>query len=229
MKISQTLAKEIAESIEKDIIEGKLLPKQQIPNEQILMNRFNISRGTLREAIKILVSKGILEIHRGIGTFVCKLPGISEDPLGFNFLNMDNLNDYLYETREIFEPYACKLVAKRATDEEIKKLGEIALDMEELDKELVHSLPSEELITNFYKLDVQFHTLLCKLTKNPILERLLPVIIQSIKKSYNPEIFKTKLLTGSRQSTHTNIYLALKERNGDLAFDLILQHLKNKK
>lgn len=229
MKIVQTLAKEIAENIEQEIINEKLLPTQKIPNEQLLMEKFNVSRVTIREAIKILVTKGILEIRRGKGTFVCDLPGISEDPLGFNFLNIPNLNDYLYETREIFEPYICKLVTERASDEEINFLGDIVTQMEELDKIFLDSIPNKELILKFYKLDAMFHIHLCKICKNPILERLLPIIIQSIKKSYVPEVFISKLKKGSRQSTHTKIYQALKDRNGDLAFDLILKHLQNKK
>ncbi|WP_418964288.1 FadR/GntR family transcriptional regulator [Cetobacterium sp.] len=228
MKIVRTLPKEIATLIENDIVLGNLIPEQQIPNEQILMDKFNVSRSTLREAIKILVSKGVLEIHRGKGTFVCNLPGISEDPLGFNFLNIENLNDYIYETREIFEPYACKLIVERASDEEIEALGKIALEMEKLDETLALSTPSEKLITDFYVLDINFHTLICKLTKNPIIERLLPVIIQSIKKSYIPEVFKIKVIDGTRQSTHTDIYLALKNRDGNRASELLLKHLKNK-
>lgn len=225
----KTLVKEIANFIENEIKEEKLLPGEKIPNEQLLIEKFNVSRGTLREAIKLLTSKGILEIKRGKGTFVCKLPGIAEDPLGFSFLNIENLNDYLYETREIFEPYVCKLVVERASDKEIEELGKLVKEMEILDEQLVKGIATEELIIKFYKLDVKFHTLLCKFSKNPIIERLLPVIIQSIKKSYIPEKFKAKLLKGNRQSTHTKIYLAIKERDAELAFNLIQQHLKNKK
>lgn len=227
--MSQTLAKEIAKNIENEIIEGRLLPKEKIPNEQLLIKNFNVSRGTVREAIKILVSKGIVEIKRGKGTFVCNLPGVCEDPLGFNFLNIDNINDYLYETREIFEPYICKLIIERASDKEIEEIGKIAKKMETLDEEIKSSTPSEELIFKFYNLDKVYHTLLCKYSKNPILERLIPVIIQSIQKSYIPDVFINKLKKGSRQSTHTKIYLALKNRDSDLAFKLMQQHLKNKK
>ena len=227
--MSQTLAKEIAKAIEQDIIDKKLIPKQKIPSEQLLIEKFAVSRSTIREAIKILISKGILEIHRGKGTFVCDTPGICEDPLGFNFLNIININDFLYETREIFEPSICKLVVERATDAEIEKIGKIAKEMEKLDKEIINSTPSEKMIFKFYKLDISFHTLLCTLSKNPIIERLIPVVIQSIEKSYIPEIFLKKLTKGNRQSTHTYIYLALKERNADLAFNLMQQHLKNKK
>lgn len=227
--MSQTLAKEIAKNIEQEIKSGKLLPTQKIPNEKSLIENFNVSRGTIREAIKILVSKGILEIKRGKGTFVCHLPGLSEDPLGFNFLNITNINDYLYETREIFEPYICKLVAERASNKEIEELGKIAKKMEELDNEITSFPPSEEMIFKFYKLDKLYHSLLCSFSKNPILERMVPVIIQSVQKSYIPEIFISKLKNGTRQSTHTDIYLALKNRNGDLAFKLMQQHLKNKK
>ena len=48
--MSQTLAKEIAKNIEEEIKKKKLLPTQKIPNEKILIENFNVSRGTVREA-----------------------------------------------------------------------------------------------------------------------------------------------------------------------------------
>mgnify|MGYP000470698900 CR=1 FL=1 len=65
------------------------------------METYCTSRSTIREAIKALVSKGTLEIRRGKGTFVCQLPGMTDDPLGLNFLGIENLNPYLHEARLI--------------------------------------------------------------------------------------------------------------------------------
>ena len=113
----KTLSVSVASAIENQIIEGVLKPGDQVPSEQELIETYNVSRSTLREAIKSLVSKGTLEIRRGKGTFVCQLPGMTEDPLGLNFMGIDNLDPYLYEARIIFEPEICSLSAQRATDE----------------------------------------------------------------------------------------------------------------
>lgn len=56
-----------------DLIESKkLLPGERLPSEQELMKELNVGRGTIREAIKSLVSRNIVEIRRGVGTFVAK-------------------------------------------------------------------------------------------------------------------------------------------------------------
>ena len=64
-----------------DLIESKkLLPGERLPSEQELMKELNVGRGTIREAIKSLVSRNIVEIRRGVGTFVAKKTGVVEDP-----------------------------------------------------------------------------------------------------------------------------------------------------
>ena len=77
-----------------DLIESKeLLPGERLPSEQELMKELNVGRGTIREAIKSLVSRNIVEIRRGVGTFVAEKTGVVEDPLGFSFIN--NKNGYV--------------------------------------------------------------------------------------------------------------------------------------
>ena len=65
---------------------------EKIPNEFILAEMFGVGRGTVREAVKSLVSKGILEVRRGLGTFVISTSTLEEDPLG-----LANVLDNQYE------------------------------------------------------------------------------------------------------------------------------------
>lgn len=224
----ETLAKATADKIEKRIIAGRFKPGEQIPTEQELMVKFDVSRSTLREAVKVLVSKGILEIRRGTGTFVCMMPGVSEDPLGLNFMNEPGLNGYLFEARRIFEPEISRLAAQRADPDEIELLGSIADEIDVLDTQLSGQETPEELINQIADKDMAFHILLCKMSKNPVLDRLVPVIIQSVLKSYVVDTFRNRLSREPRVSTHKKIYLALQSRDGDLAYQLTQQHLRNK-
>ena len=78
-----------------DLIESKeLLPGERLPSEQELMKELSVGRGTIREAIKSLVSRNIVEIRRGVGTFVAEKTGVVEDPLGFSFIN-NRTNSYM--------------------------------------------------------------------------------------------------------------------------------------
>lgn len=84
------LSERIVENIVDLIIKGFYKPGDKLPNEMQLSEELNISRATLREAIKTLESRNILEVRRGIGTFVSKVPGLSNDPMGFQFMALHN-------------------------------------------------------------------------------------------------------------------------------------------
>lgn len=227
MTKAKTLSISIASEIENIIIEGSLKPGDRIPNEQELMETYCTSRSTIREAIKALVSKGTLEIRRGKGTFVCQLPGMTDDPLGLNFLGIENLNPYLHEARLIFEPEICGLSAERATDQEIKILQKLSDDIDDLDKNLHGQETEEPVIKQLHEKDKAFHIMLCRTCHNPVLERMMPIIIQSISVSYNPETFKKRLISQPRQSTHDKICKAIAVHDVDLAKKLMYQHLYN--
>ena len=100
------------------------------------MQTFDVSRITIREAIKTLVSRDVLEIRRGCGTFVSAVPGLSDDPLGLRFIASDDLNTYLFEARQILEPSVCRLAAQRGDAEELVLLKQLAEDIDELDAQL---------------------------------------------------------------------------------------------
>ena len=76
------LPRQAAEQIIKLIRENQLQAGEKLPNEFDMAQQLSVGRGTIREAVKILESRNIVEIRRGRGTFVCEHPGLMEDPLG---------------------------------------------------------------------------------------------------------------------------------------------------
>ena len=114
---SKTLSENIADRIKQRIIVGKYAVGTQLPNEQELADSLNVSRTTIREAVKLLVSRRVLEIERGKGTFVAAIPGLSEDPFGLEFVNEDILKSNLSQFRSIIEPEVCALAAANASTE----------------------------------------------------------------------------------------------------------------
>lgn len=83
------LSEKIVENIIGLIAKGYFKPGDKMPNELQLSQELNISRATLREAIKTLASRNVLEVRRGIGTFVSEVPGLAKDPLGSDFMCID--------------------------------------------------------------------------------------------------------------------------------------------
>ena len=80
-----SLAKTIADQINDYIQKQELKPGDRIETELEMAKKLNVSRGTIREAVKILVSRNVLEVHKGSGTYISKKKGITEDPLGLSF------------------------------------------------------------------------------------------------------------------------------------------------
>lgn len=91
------LSEKVAESIIQAIHSGFYKMGDQMPNEMQLAEELKVSRATLREAIKILVSQNILEVRRGIGTFVSQSPGFSTKNRSFEMMNLQTQSHEILE------------------------------------------------------------------------------------------------------------------------------------
>ncbi|MDW5299124.1 MAG: FadR/GntR family transcriptional regulator [Sedimentibacter sp.] len=153
-------------------VEKKYLPGDKLPNENDLANELKISRTTLREAIRILITNNILEIKRGKGTYVTYRKKVNEKIcLDEAMTARVGLKD-LMEIRLIIEPEIAYYAAKRATDSEIEKI-------------LYYGHLNEQLILNGEErseVEQLFHNLIAKAAHNEFLNRLMPMISQGIYK-----------------------------------------------
>lgn len=113
--LADSTAQQILHMIE---VENRFSVGDKLPNENDLSLELGVSRSTLREAVKILTTNGILEIRRGKGTFVTANTIINSENLSDIASGLDDL----FEMRLMFEPDCAYLAAERATDEEIKTI-----------------------------------------------------------------------------------------------------------
>ena len=163
----KTLPELAVEQIIGYINENGLQPGDQLPNEVDLMNKLKVGRGTIREAIKSLNSKGVVIIKRGIGTFVADQPGISDDPLGFTFETDKTkvLMDAL-EVRLLIEPQMIIKTIDNISAKQLKELSDLADEIESLiNKNKDYTVQ-----------DIEFHTYIAKCSRNRVIETLIPVI-----------------------------------------------------
>lgn len=169
--------KRLSDSVADDIlamitIEKKFIPGEKLPNENELSEELKISRTTLREAIRILATNGILEIQRGKGTFVKKdLQTDNIEEISSLSKIKTNAKD-LYEMRLIFEPEAAYLAVQRASDAEIKRILSLGEQIEEYIK----------LGKDRTEIEQAFHKSIAKATHNEFMNKLMPVIYQAIDK-----------------------------------------------
>src|SRR5699024_568423 len=122
--VKKRLSDHIADDIMAMIaIEKRFTPGDKLPNENKLSEELNVSRTTLRESIRILVTNGVLEIRRGRGTFVREDFDISHTIQSLNNISNARIDAKdLYEMRLIFEPEAAYYATIRATDSEMQRI-----------------------------------------------------------------------------------------------------------
>ncbi|NLM14192.1 MAG: FadR family transcriptional regulator [Epulopiscium sp.] len=201
--------------IKEMIVSQELMPGDKLPSEAELCEILGISRSTVREAIKILIAENIVEIKRGKGTFVTRQPGMVQDPLGVNFMAKKNMLFNLFETRLIIEPNIAYLAAQRATKENLEKLEKLMNEF--------HNAKAEGI--NYSEIDIQFHNAIAESTQNEILDRILPLINDSIIQGYK----ETVNIPGSFEKAvvrHERIFRAIKNKDSELAKDEMEKHLK---
>ena len=170
----KTLPELAVEQIIGYINENGLQPGDQLPNEVDLMNKLKVGRGTIREAIKSLNSKGVVIIKRGIGTFVADQPGISDDPLGFTFETDKTkvLMDAL-EVRLLIEPQMIIKTIDNISAKQLKELSDLADEIESLiNKNKDYTVQ-----------DIEFHTLLARVSGNRVIGKLIPIIAGAIEQA----------------------------------------------
>ena len=107
----------VCERIEQLVLEGALSPGEKLPAERQLADRLGVSRPSLREALRILATRGILRSKRGGGTYVTeKLNPTLEDPLLELISNAPDSHADVLELRHAIESLAASLAAERRTD-----------------------------------------------------------------------------------------------------------------
>ena len=164
---TKTLTEQVADGIMNLIQETPYKAGDKLPTEKELCESTGAGRNTVREALKILASRNVLEIRQGAGTFVSEKQGIPDDPLGFSMVNDHvKLTRDLLQVRIMLEPQIAALAAQCAKEHEIKELEEILEEMEAAMKKR----------EDYSELDTKFHTKIAQCTHNIVMENLLPVI-----------------------------------------------------
>lgn len=210
---SKSLGEIASEKIIKLIIDNNWNVGDKLPNEYELAEQLNVGRSTIREAIKSLTSRNILEIRRGSGTFISQKCGISDDPLGLTFVkDKYKLALDLLEIRFMIEPQIASIAALKATKEDIDHMTTLCNEVEEL---ILKNEPHMDK-------DIEFHRAIASSSQNIVTTNLVPIINSSI------DIFMDITNMQLRQETidtHREILNAIIDRDANAAHDAMLLHL----
>lgn len=194
---SKLLAEQIEDQLMDYILTKPVAVGEKLPNEFKLGEIFGVGRSTVREAVKSLVSKEILEIRRGAGTFVVRVTTPEEDPLGLGKIkDKFSLAMDLVDVRLILEPEIAQRAAISAEKEDIEELFRLCDLIEEKMKR------GESYIQD----DIAFHTCVARCTKNQVMEQLIPIIDTAVMMFVN---VTHKKLIKETAKTHREVVEAI--------------------
>ena len=207
----------IADQMTDMIAQRRFLPGDKLPNELELAQELQVSRTTLREALRILTTRGLVEVRRGVGTFVTQSRSIHAD---FDVLRIQNTRvntKDLYEMRLMFEPQAAYYACLRASDEELETIFRYG----ELDEQMI--LRRDPL---WDESEQKFHNSIASATHNQFITALLPIFNRAIHQGIilaneSPEVSEMTL------HDHRVLMEYLRERNPEGAKTAMYLHIIN--
>ena len=213
----ERLYEQIVNQIEQRIVAGDLKAGDQLPSENELAKQFAVSRTAVREAIRALHEKRLVEVRPGRGTFITNgMPDAMRHSLDL-LMKFGSMNGFshLVEVREILEPEIAALAATRITDENITPMREA---VEIMDTAL-------DNVDVFIEADLDFHLALAEATQNPI----IPVLVDSIIDLLRKQRKRISLVNGGLQRGqfhHKKILAAVIQRDPQAARKAMQGHLE---
>ncbi len=212
---------DVVEQIQNAIISGQLEPGTKLPAERELKDMFNTSRGTLREALRVLEQKGLIEIKLGVsgGAIVKRIDaGTMVESLALLIRSGGVSLEHLAEFRIKIEGSLMELATTRANPKDIEELDGLYAKA----KEFYETSNWEE----FLKVDEQMHTYFGTMTRNPVFQFVQKTIHDNIHLYYEEYLPMNKERTLENLNDFKKIIAAMRENDSETAAAIIQDHVK---
>ena len=210
------LHEEVESQIQELIEQHQLRPGDKFPPERELAMQFAVSRTVVRESMRGLEERGLVEVRHGSGVYVAE-PSIDSvtDSLALHLRVSASSVMPLLEVREILEVEIAGLAAERATDE----------DQEEMEKALRREAEFLDSRDEYVEADLRFHELLTRATHNGVLPILLNPLAELLRESRRVTIEPPGSIELSLMG-HRQIFEAVKSGDREQARQAMRQHLQ---
>jgi GntR family transcriptional repressor for pyruvate dehydrogenase complex len=213
----QRLVDRVVEQITQLILEDKLEPGTRLPPETRLAETIGVSRTVLREAMQILITKGLVETRHGVGTVV---RGATNDRLSEQLsiiLRTKGLTlDHLHQVRSLLEVEIAGIAASQASDEEIAELSQLVERMEALLGDPIA----------YAEIDGEFHRFLARISHNPLMVLLLDSV-SDILRQVRLSVSRYPELLLKAAPDHRLIMERVKARDVQGARRIMREHLEH--
>lgn len=209
------LAEEVADRIRTLMLDGTFPSGEPLPSERHLAERFGVSRGSIRDALRTLETIGLVETRHGQGTFPLEL---SVDrlvaPLASVMAYRSDLQDELLDVRRMFEPAVARAAALRVTEEDLTDLQRV-LETQRQKLKTGQSAIAE---------DTAFHAILARATRNRVVMSIMATLNDLLVESRTQSLLQ-KGRPGRSINGHEAVVDALRRRDADGASQAMRNHI----
>ncbi|HBG06806.1 MAG: GntR family transcriptional regulator [Geobacteraceae bacterium GWC2_58_44] len=210
---------QIAEQIRTSVLAGEFNPGEKLPPERELAEMFGVSRPSVREALNILASSGLVETYQGGGTVVRSLVDSSAGMPLSELIRIDGDRALdVIEVRKGMESWTAWYAAMRALPEDIRRLEVVIEGMAKNLEELKHS---EDF-------DAHFHMLVARATHNVVWSHMMQSIFDAMQE-FQRDVWRAVYLTEDDQKLlfnhHLRVYEMIRDRNPEGAREAMMDHL----
>ena len=211
------LFEQIVQQIEDSILKGALKPGDQLPPERELAQRFGVSRTAVREAVKTLREKGLVEAYSGRGTFVTDgtSQAIRQSLDRMMKIGQPDGSSHLAEVREMLEPEIAALAATRCEEQHLATMREAVSVMDR----------SRHDPDGYIEADLDFHLSLAEAAANPLILTLIDSIVGLLREQ-RLRIFYVDGGPERGQFHHRRILEAVERRDPARAREAMRAHLQ---
>lgn len=220
---SNRIFQHVVDEIQAAILDGRLRPGDQLPSEMKLKDLFATSRGTIREALRVLEQKGLIVIKVGVaGGAMVRTPDANQVTECLQLLvksEQVTLN-HLLEFRQEVEAVVAELATHRACPEDIEELTELLRKARQLlGRAEAHG---DQLLS----LDTQIHIAIAKIANNPVFLAVLRMVHENILNSYDWLALKSSYSLHSNFKDMEMLVDAIRKGDKKLARHLAQEHVR---
>ena len=210
------IVSQVEERIRELIDSKKYTEGMKLPTENELCQSMNVGRGTVREALRLLQAKGMVEIKPGRGAFVASKQAVDINPVVWLVQNEKELRDAI-EVRNALEPVAARKMAETASEAALRRLKKIHADF-------LAAVKAGDTV-QIAELDELFHGWIVRESGNQLLNEINVHLIQGMH-TFRSKTFTVPENVRNAVEPHTRILNAITGRDGNAAEQEMRKHLK---
>ena len=210
---------QVVDQIKEMVRVGQIKKGDKLPTERVMAEELQVSRTSIREAMRALEVVGLIESRQGAGNYIREeFDDVLLEPLSIVFMLQNGTNKDIFELRDVLELSTIFLSVMRISDEELKKLGELV-------ERFKTSRDEEENV----KIDSEFHSIIVKGANNVLITNLLEGVSELVDKFISEgrrAILSDERNRGKLLDFHEKIYLAIKNRYAYSAYKHMQEHFQ---